>query len=155
MVSTHIFAHLAVADLRITGHLRFCPNKACSSPRYTCVVALFPGQNWSGLILTYITICVCHTYTALFWHIKKGSIMCSHNNCQKFATFCKQLPPFDPKMCQTGPIFISICLHILQGVPRKKLSFRMLLELQCTGSITCSWQPLCLEINFLVVSYLD
>ena len=40
----------------------------------------------------------------------------------------------------------------IQGVP-KKCTFRMLLEPQCTGSITSSRHPLCLGINFLVVSY--
>ena len=40
----------------------------------------------------------------------------------------------------------------VQGVPKKR-TFRMLLEPQCTGSITICRQPLCLEIDFLVVSY--
>ena len=40
----------------------------------------------------------------------------------------------------------------IQGVPKKR-TFIMLLEPQCTGSITSSRLPLCLEINFLVVSY--
>ena len=39
----------------------------------------------------------------------------------------------------------------IQGVP-KKCTFRMLLEPEYTGSITSSWHPLCLEMNFLVVS---
>ena len=43
-------------------------------------------------------------------------------------------------------------LHHIQGVPKKR-TFRMVLEPQCTGSITICWQPLCLEIDFLVVSY--
>ena len=37
--------------------------------------------------------------------------------------------------------------------PQKKRAFRMLLEPQCTGSITICQYPLCLEIDFLVVSY--
>ena len=41
---------------------------------------------------------------------------------------------------------------VLQSVPKKR-TFRMLLEPQCTGSITSSRPPLCLEINFSVVSY--
>ena len=42
----------------------------------------------------------------------------------------------------------------VQGVPKKR-TFRMLWEpqCQCTGSITSNRHPLCLEINFLVVSY--
>ena len=39
----------------------------------------------------------------------------------------------------------------VQGVSKKR-TFRKLLEPQCTGSITSSRHPLCLEINFLVVS---
>ena len=38
-------------------------------------------------------------------------------------------------------------------VSQKKCTFRMLLEPQCTGSITSSRHPFCLEINFLVVYY--
>ena len=47
-------------------------------------------------------------------------------------------------------------LSDIQSVPKKR-TFRMLLEPQCssTGSITSSWHPLCLEINFLFVSYKD
>ena len=37
-------------------------------------------------------------------------------------------------------------------VPKKRI-FRMLLGPQCTGSITIYRHPLCLEIDFLVVSY--
>ena len=40
---------------------------------------------------------------------------------------------------------------LLQGVPKKR-TLRMLLEAQCTGSITSNRHPLCLEI-FLVVSH--
>ena len=40
---------------------------------------------------------------------------------------------------------------VLQGVPKKR-TFTMLLEPQCTGSITICRHPLCLEIDFLVVS---
>ena len=35
----------------------------------------------------------------------------------------------------------------------KKTTFRMLLEPQCTGSIRSSQHPMCLEINFSLVSY--
>ena len=35
----------------------------------------------------------------------------------------------------------------------KKRTFRIMLEPQCTGSITICRHPLCLEIDFLVVSY--
>ena len=38
-------------------------------------------------------------------------------------------------------------------VSKKKRNFRMLLEPQCTGSITIGRHPLSLEIDFLVVSY--
>ena len=41
---------------------------------------------------------------------------------------------------------------VYRGCPKKR-TFRMLLEPQCTGSITTSRHPLCLEIVFLVVSY--
>ena len=41
---------------------------------------------------------------------------------------------------------------LIQGFPKKR-TFRMLLEPLCTGSITSGRHPLCLEINFLVVSY--
>ena len=44
-------------------------------------------------------------------------------------------------------------LFVKYRVSRNKRTFRMLLEPQCTGSITSSRHPLCLEINFLVVSY--
>ena len=39
-------------------------------------------------------------------------------------------------------------------VPKKR-TFRMLLEPQCTGSITICRHLLCLEVDFLVVSYKD
>ena len=43
-------------------------------------------------------------------------------------------------------------LHVTcTGCPKKR-TFRMLLEPQCTGSNTSNRHPLCMEINFLVVS---
>ena len=39
------------------------------------------------------------------------------------------------------------------GCPKKKRTFRMLLEPQCTGSITICRHTLCQEDDFLVVSY--
>ena len=56
---------------------------------------------------------------------------------------------------KTKKHYRSFTLHqhyIVQGVPKKR-TFRMLLEPQCTGSITSSRHPLCLEIDYLVVSY--
>ena len=55
-----------------------------------------------------------------------------------------------------GYMFLALqdagALVVMQGVP-KKCTFRMLLEPQCIGSITICRHPLCLEIDFLVVTY--
>ena len=59
-------------------------------------------------------------------------------------------------MVEKGPEKCPRTLIFLFGnywVSQKKRTFRMLLKPQCTGSITRSRHPLCLEINFLVVSY--
>ena len=129
-LSVVIFAHLAVADLRITGHLRFCPNKACSSPRYTCVVAFFPGAKFIRLG-TYIHhyLRVCHTYTALFGHIKKDSSMCSHKNCQKnflqnnfhlLIQKCVKLALFSFLFASTYYMYIWLCSFV--GVAKYKVT---------------------------------
>ena len=58
-----------------------------------------------------------------------------------------------PPMEEEVEYIYSHMEYIIQGVPKKR-TFRMLLEPQCTGSITSSRNPFCrLEINFLVVSY--
>ena len=49
-------------------------------------------------------------------------------------------------------VFFSFSCNYIQGVPKKR-TFGILLEQQCSGSITSSRHPLCLEINFFVVSY--
>ena len=42
--------------------------------------------------------------------------------------------------------------NVTTGCPKKR-TFKMPLEPQCTGSIRSSQHPMCLEINFSVVSY--
>ena len=51
---------------------------------------------------------------------------------------------------------IIVSYHMITSgyrVSQKERTFRMLLEPQCTGSITICRHPLCLEFDFLVVSY--
>ena len=46
----------------------------------------------------------------------------------------------------------GVDMYMYTECPKKRI-FRVLLEPECTGSITICRHPLCLEIDFLVISY--
>ena len=123
--------------------------------------AFFEANIFCNLLLNILKLILCTSVVTCCWvlnfeihhdafpetHVFFFLIFLCHVSLGAWSTDLAALFPLCALFPASIVFFILVVIWFIYWVSQKKGTNRMLLEPRCTGSITSSWHPLCLE-NF-------